>query len=51
MGYGGVGYGILAAAGLNVPKFVNTGVTVATPANVNWSRDPGTARPGRTSVR
>lgn len=35
MGFGGVGYGILAAAGLNVPKFVNTGVTVATPANVN----------------
>ncbi|GAC1329189.1 MAG: ABC transporter substrate-binding protein [Chloroflexota bacterium] len=35
MGYGGVGYGIMAAAGLTVPKFVNTGVTVATPANVN----------------
>lgn len=35
MGFGGVGYGVLAAAGLNVPKFVNTGVTVATPANVN----------------
>jgi hypothetical protein len=35
MGYGGVGYGILAAAGLNTPKFDNTGVTVATPNNVN----------------
>lgn len=35
MGFGGVGYGILAAAKLNVPKFVNTGVTVATPNNVN----------------
>jgi ribose transport system substrate-binding protein len=35
MGYGGVGYGILAAAGLNTPKFDNTGVTVATPKNVN----------------
>jgi ribose transport system substrate-binding protein len=35
MGYGGVAYGVLAAAGLNVPKFVNTGVHAATPANVN----------------
>jgi hypothetical protein len=35
MGYGGVAYGILAAAGLNTPKFLNTGVHVATPANVN----------------
>lgn len=35
MGYGGVGYGVLAAAGLNVPSYVNTGVYVATPANVN----------------
>jgi ribose transport system substrate-binding protein len=35
MGYGGVAYGILAAAGLNVPKFVNTGVHAATPTNVN----------------
>lgn len=35
MGYGGVAYGILATAGINVPKFVNTGVTAATPANVN----------------
>jgi ribose transport system substrate-binding protein len=35
MGYGGVAYGIMAAAGLNVPKFLNTGVHAATPANVN----------------
>jgi ribose transport system substrate-binding protein len=35
MGYGGVAYGIIAAAGLNTPKFLNTGVHVATPANVN----------------
>jgi ribose transport system substrate-binding protein len=35
MGYGGVAYGIVAAAGLNVPKFVNTGVHAATPANVS----------------
>jgi ribose transport system substrate-binding protein len=35
MGYGGVAYGVLAAAGLNIPKFVNTGVNAATPANVN----------------
>jgi ribose transport system substrate-binding protein len=35
MGYGGVAYGILAAAGINIPKFVNTGVHAATPANVN----------------
>jgi ribose transport system substrate-binding protein len=35
MGYGGVAYGIMAAAGLNVPKFLNTGVHAATPKNVN----------------
>jgi ribose transport system substrate-binding protein len=35
MGYGGVAYGLVAAAGLNVPNFVNTGVHAATPANVN----------------
>lgn len=34
MGYGGVAYGLLAAAGLQVPKFINTGVTAATPDNV-----------------
>ncbi len=35
MGYGGVAYGVLAAAGLETPKFINTGVTAATPANLN----------------
>lgn len=35
MGYGGVLYGVVATAGINVPKFVNTGVHAATPANVN----------------
>jgi len=35
MGYGGVCYGILAALGVQVPTFLNTGDTVATTANVN----------------
>ena len=35
MGYGGVGYGMLAALGVQVPTFLNTGDTVATTANVN----------------
>ncbi|HZS92748.1 MAG TPA: substrate-binding domain-containing protein [Chloroflexota bacterium] len=35
MGYGGVCYGILAALGVQVPVFLNTGDTVATTANVN----------------
>ncbi len=35
MGYGGVAYGVLAAAGIRVPKFIDTGVTAATPANVD----------------
>lgn len=35
MGYGGVAYGVLATAGLRVPKTVDTGVAVATPANVD----------------
>jgi ribose transport system substrate-binding protein len=35
MGYGGVAYGVLAAAGLLTPKFINTGVTAATPNNVD----------------
>jgi len=35
MGYGGVAYGILAALGVQVPTFLNTGDTVATTANVN----------------
>ncbi len=35
MGYGGVAYGVLAAAGVETPKFVNTGVYAATPLNVD----------------
>ncbi len=35
MGYGGVAYGLLATAGLQTPKFINTGVTAATPDNVD----------------
>jgi ribose transport system substrate-binding protein len=35
MGYGGVAYGVLAAAGLDTPAFINTGVVAATPANVD----------------
>jgi ribose transport system substrate-binding protein len=34
MGYGGVLYGVLAAAGVATPRFLNTGVTAATPANL-----------------
>jgi ribose transport system substrate-binding protein len=45
MGYGGVAYGIVASAGLNVPKFLNTGVVVATPANVNSPRVQGVLDP------
>jgi ribose transport system substrate-binding protein len=45
MGYGGVAYGILAAAGLRVPKNVDTGVAVATPANVNSPRIQGLLYP------
>ncbi|MDQ2828508.1 MAG: substrate-binding domain-containing protein [Chloroflexota bacterium] len=35
MGYGGVLYGILAAAGVKTPTFLDTGATVATKANMN----------------
>lgn len=35
MGYGGVAYGVLASAGIETPKFLNTGVTAATPDNVD----------------
>ncbi|MBV9279577.1 MAG: substrate-binding domain-containing protein [Chloroflexi bacterium] len=45
MGYGGVAYGILAAAGLRVPKNVDTGVSVATPANVNSAAIQGLLYP------
>jgi ribose transport system substrate-binding protein len=47
MGSGGVAYGILAAAGLSVPKYVNIGVAVATPANVNSPRIQGLLDPTR----
>jgi ribose transport system substrate-binding protein len=33
MGYGGVCYGVLATLGVQVPYFLNTGDTIATPAN------------------
>ena len=45
MGYGGVAYGLLAAAGLQMPKFINTGVTAATPDNVNASDIQGLLKP------
>jgi ribose transport system substrate-binding protein len=45
MGYGGVAYGILAAAGLNTPAFLNTGVSIATPANVNSPQIQGLLSP------
>jgi len=35
MGYGGVWYGVLAAIGIKVPLFLDTGATVATPATAN----------------
>lgn len=51
MGYGGVAYGIMSALGLNTPVFLNTGATVATPANVNGALIQGLllplGKPGR----
>lgn len=47
MGYSGVAYGVLAAAGLNVPKFVDTGGVMATPANVNSPLIQGLFDPSR----
>jgi ribose transport system substrate-binding protein len=47
MGYGGVAYGLLAAAGLEMPKFINTGVTAATPQNVNASDIQGLLDPSK----
>jgi ribose transport system substrate-binding protein len=47
MGYGGVAYGLLAAAGLEMPKFVNTGVTAATPHNVNAPDIQGLLNPSK----
>jgi ribose transport system substrate-binding protein len=51
MGYGGVLYGMLAALGVKVPLFVDTGATVATPALsssalIQGLLDP-TGKPGR----
>src|SRR5579872_138720 len=45
MGYGGVAYGVLASAGLLTPKFINTGVTAATPDNVNSPTIQGLLNP------
>jgi ribose transport system substrate-binding protein len=45
MGYGGVAYGVLAAAGLLTPKFINTGVTAATPDNVSSPTIQGLLNP------
>ncbi len=45
MGYGGVCYGILAALGVQVPYFLNTGDTVATTANVNTAQIEGLLAP------
>jgi len=45
MGYGGVAYGVLASAGLQVPKFINTGVTAATPDNVDSPNIQGLLNP------
>jgi ribose transport system substrate-binding protein len=47
MGYGGVAYGILAAAGLSVPKYVDSGAVVATPANVNSPLIQGLLNPSQ----
>ena len=45
MGYGGVAYGVLAVAGLQTPKFINTGVTAATPDNVDSPAIQGLLNP------
>jgi ribose transport system substrate-binding protein len=47
MGYGGVAYGLLAAAGLEMPKFINTGVTAATPQNVGAADIQGLLNPSK----
>jgi ribose transport system substrate-binding protein len=47
MGYGGVAYGLLAAAGLEMPKFINTGVTAATPQNVTAPEIQGLLDPSK----
>lgn len=45
MGYGGVLYGVLAAAGVATPRFLNTGVTAATPANLTEATITGLLDP------
>jgi ribose transport system substrate-binding protein len=50
MGYGGVAYGVLAAARLNVPKYVDTDEVVATPANFNTPLIKGLLDPSQRRV-
>lgn len=45
MGYGGVLYGVVSAAGVNTPKYLNTGVTAATPANLSSAAIQGLLTP------
>jgi ribose transport system substrate-binding protein len=51
MGYGGVGYGILSALGVKTPAFLDTGATVATPANMNSALIQGLLLPLGTPGR
>jgi ribose transport system substrate-binding protein len=45
MGYGGVAYGVLAAAGVATPKNIDTGVVAATPENVDAPQIQGLLNP------
>jgi ribose transport system substrate-binding protein len=45
MGYGGIAYGILSAAGLITPKTIDTGSYVATPANLDTPEMRGLLEP------
>lgn len=45
MGYGGIAYGILAAAGLITPKTIDTGSYVATPTNLDTPEMRGLLEP------
>lgn len=51
MGYGGVLYGVLAAAGVKVPTFLDTGATVATKENMNSALIQGLLLPLGTPGR
>lgn len=52
MGYGGVCYGVLATLGVQVPYFLNTGDTIATPANFNSPVIQGLLNPlGKPGVK